>query len=242
MSPASSGSAAPVLAAGLAKCSTIDFPGKLSCVVFFRGCDLDCFYCHNRQLLTSAPAPEDIPWEEVSAFLRKRRGMLEGVVFSGGEPTLRPQLPRLIREARDLGYRIKLDTNGQRPCAVRALLEAGLLDYAAVDWKAVPAAWGEVCGGSWERARETILLLLESGLPMEARTTLYPGLTAGELLELAGGLPPLPRWRLNLFRRPETIRPGDEERLQAPALGPAQLRLMEDALKKAQPGVIIPQG
>ena len=234
--------ASSLRAAGLAKCSTIDFPGVLACVVFFRGCDLDCFYCHNRQLLTAGPAPEDIPWEEVMDFLRKRQGMLEGVVFSGGEPTLYPQLPRLMEEVRRLGYRIKLDTNGQRPDVVVRLLEEGLTDYTAVDWKAPAGMWGEVCGGSREKTRKTILDLLERGASMEARTTLYPGLTAEELLELAGELPPLPRWRLNLFRPPRQIRRGDEARLRLPALGPAQLAEMAEALKSLQPGVLLPEG
>ena len=241
MSPGTA-AGAPALAAGLAKCSTIDFPGTLACVVFFRGCDLDCFYCHNRQLLTAAPAPEDIPWEEILDFLRRRQGMLEGVVFSGGEPTLRPQLPRWMEEVRRMGYRIKLDTNGQRPDTVRRLAEAGLTDYTAVDWKAPAGAWREVCGGSREKARETILGLLERGTPMEARTTLYPGLKGEELLEMAADLPPLPRWRLNLFRPPALIRAGDEELLRRPALGPAQLALLEGPLRKLQPGVILPKG
>ena len=234
------GRLSPIEAAGLAKCSTMDFPGLLSCVVFFRGCDLNCFYCHNRRLLDPVPQPSDLPWEQVLAFLEKRQGMLEGVVFSGGEPTLQPQLPRMMEEVRALGYHIKLDTNGQHLQKVQELAESGLVDYIAVDWKAPPDAWPRICGGSWERTRETIQMVLDKGIPMEARTTLYPGLTLEELKEMAGLLPTLPRWRLNLFRRPELARSGCEEWLEAPALGPEQLSRAAAELRALQPGILLP--
>ena len=230
-----------VRVAGLAKCSTIDFPGYLACVVFFRGCDLDCFYCHNRELLAADRNDADQSWSQIDSFLKKRAGMLEGVVFSGGEPTLRPQLRELMAETKALGYRIKLDTNGQRPGVVSDLWDSGLADYIAVDLKATRSRWQEVCGGSYEKTLETIENLHQKNAAYEARTTLYPGMTAAELLELAEAIPPVPRWRLNLFRQPEAIRPGDEERLAQSPLTPVNLKLMEDALKKHQPGVILPQ-
>ena len=92
--------------AGIQRTSTIDFPGTLACVLFTRGCDMNCFYCHNRELLMPG---EDLPAAEVHSFLEKRRGLLEGVVVSGGEPTLQPDLAGFLKLLRDMGYKVKLD-------------------------------------------------------------------------------------------------------------------------------------
>ena len=100
---------------GMQKSSTIDFPGTLCCVLFTRGCDLDCFYCHNRSLI-SAKGPALLQ-EDVWSFLERRRGLLDGVTISGGEPTLQEDLPEVLRRLREMGYKTKLDTNGQRPGA-----------------------------------------------------------------------------------------------------------------------------
>ena len=224
---------------GMMKFSTIDFPGVLSCVLFVRGCDLDCFYCHNRGLLSPG---ENLPWEEVLAFLQKRRGMLDGVVVSGGEPTLYPELPQLLETLRSLDYRVKLDTNGLKPRAVEELIAQKLVDYVAVDWKAPREAFGSVCGGAPEdqdRVRETLELLAGSGIPFEARTTLYPGLEAGELLELARTLPPLPRYRLNYYRHPQEFREADAARLDRHALTPDEVKLLRAGLLEAQPNCIL---
>ena len=223
---------------GLQKVSTIDFPGNLSCVAFVRGCDLDCFYCHNRELLT--PGEGELTSEEILEFLRRRRGLLDGVVVSGGEPTLYRDLPDFLREIKLLGFQVKLDTNGQRPETLHTLIQHRLVDYVAVDWKALPRRCLEVtgCGDVWEKARQTILLLMEQGIAFEARTTLYPGLTREELLELASLLPPLPRYRVNLFHQPPQCRPGDQQRLERPCLGKKDLAAMENAIQKFQPGLI----
>lgn len=98
---------------GMQRSSTIDFPGALACVLFTRGCDLDCFYCHNRELI--AGDGDQLAEAAVFSFLEKRRGLLDGVVVSGGEPTLQPDLEEFLRRVRPLGYRVKLDTNGRRP-------------------------------------------------------------------------------------------------------------------------------
>lgn len=224
--------------AGIQRTSTIDFPGVLACVLFTRGCDMDCFFCHNRALI----GPGDtLPDAEVESFLRKRQGLLDGVVVSGGEPLLQPGVTDLLRFLKGLGYRVKLDTNGLRPDLLRQFVQDGLLDYAAIDWKAPPDVHQSVCGAGLsarERTLESILLLLESGLPCEARTTLYPGLTAEELLSLAAELPPLPRYRLNFFRMPEQFRPQDEERLNLHALAPGEIRAIETQLRIVQPNLI----
>lgn len=224
--------------AGIQRTSTIDFPGMLACVLFTRGCDMDCFFCHNRALI----GPGDtLPAEEVESFLQKRRGLLDGVVISGGEPTLQTGLPDFLLHLRELGYQVKLDTNGLRPDLVQQFVAGKLIAYAAIDWKAPASSLTAVCGAddpARERTRKTILFLLESGLPFEARTTLYPGLTAGELLALAGELPTLPCYRLNFFKMPEQFRPEDETRLQLHALGPGEIKAMEPELRNMQPNLI----
>ena len=129
---------------GMQRSSTIDFPGALACVLFTRGCDLDCFYCHNRELIAGDGG--QLAEAAVFSFLEKRRGLLDGVVVSGGEPTLQPDLEEFLRRVRPLGYRVKLDTNGRRPALVERLWREGLFDYVAVDVKALPADYPAVCG------------------------------------------------------------------------------------------------
>lgn len=224
---------------GMQKSSTIDFPGNLCAVLFTKGCNQDCFYCHNRALLTgSGPS---LSGEEVEAFLQKRRGLLDGIVVSGGEPTLQPDLAGFLARIRALGYRTKLDTNGSNPGAVHALLEANLLDYAAVDYKAAAEEYVWVAGDADgnAHARETLRLLAESGISYEARTTLYPGLTAEGLLALAASLPPQLVYRLNIFRMPEMRRPQDALHFRRAALSVHEVEALLPRLREVQPGAVI---
>jgi pyruvate formate lyase activating enzyme len=159
---------------GLQQQSFIDYPGRISCVLFLAGCNFDCPYCHNPQLAGSPEArPERIAAAEVFAFLEQRRGWLEGVVISGGEPTLQPDLPELCRRVKELGYPVKLDTNGSRPQMLRALLREGLVDYLAMDIKTEPERYREGvarhCDGAAVLA--SLRILMASGVPYEFRTT-----------------------------------------------------------------------
>lgn len=222
--------------------STIDYPGTLCCVLFVRGCNLSCFYCHNRGLLTTAPAPSDPDWDTTWAFLKKRAGMLDGVVVSGGEPTLHEALPVLLQELKALGYKVKLDTNGWRPETIGALVKAKLVDYVAVDWKAPLGQFQEVCGAApafREEARRTVLLLLELGADFEVRTTLYPDLTGHQLLDLAAALPPVPRYRINYYKKPEQYLPQHEQWVAGRALTPEEVKLLRAGLVAAQPGMVL---
>lgn len=159
---------------GLQKHSLIDYPGKISCVLFLAGCNFDCPYCHNPQL-TGEPAgrPEAITVEDVLAFLVQRRGWLEGVVVSGGEPTLHPDLPNLCRRIKNLGYPVKLDTNGSRPEVLRALLAAGLVDYLAMDIKTEPERYAKGIARPCDRTAllASLQLIMDSGVAYEFRTT-----------------------------------------------------------------------
>lgn len=222
---------------GIQKTSTIDFPGILSCVIFFRGCDLNCFYCHNRDLISSSG--ENIDDESVRSFLQKRKGLLDGVVISGGEPTLQKRLNEFIAEIKQLGYKVKLDTNGGHPEKVKELCENNLLDYVAVDIKASLLEYSSVCGVDvFLKVTETVEILAESAISYEVRTTLYPGLTIDGLKLILGSMPIMPRWRLNYFRMPKIYLEHDEERLNEYALTPLDIEEHLPELKKLQSNLI----
>jgi pyruvate formate lyase activating enzyme len=159
---------------GIQKSSLIDYPGKFSCVVFLTGCNLTCPYCHNPDLVTCKPSNQS-PFDEkkIYAFLESRKGFLDGVVISGGEPTLNDSLPRFLEGIKHLGYSVKLDTNGTRPRMVKLLIENGLIDYIAMDIKTDPLAYTPYIAGDYNPRSilTSIQIIRESGLPHEFRTT-----------------------------------------------------------------------
>ena len=158
---------------GLQKMTLLDFPGAVACTVFLGGCDFRCPYCHNAELL-DPDFPPLMDEGELLAFLRKRQGLLDGVCLTGGEPLLRPELPALLGEIRALGYRIKLDTNGSQPHRLKAILDAGLADYVAMDIKNSPARYAETVGrAGFDVApiRESARLLMAGDTDYEFRTT-----------------------------------------------------------------------
>ena len=158
--------------AGLQKMTLLDYPGKVACTVFLSGCNFRCPFCHNSGLLETAP--EALSQAELLEFLKKRQGLLDGVCITGGEPTLQPDLPQLLEAIRALGYAVKLDTNGSNPAMLASLLEAGLLDYVAMDVKNCPARYGETVGISampLDKTEQSLKLLLEDRVDYELRTT-----------------------------------------------------------------------
>lgn len=226
---------------GLAKSSTVDYPGALCAVVFTPGCNYDCFFCHNRELL-GAEAPT-LSGDSVLSFLRKRAGLLDAVVVSGGEPTLQPEaLEAFLKAVRALGtYKLKLDTNGSHPGVVARLLEQGLLDYVAMDYKAPFDRYPEIAGAEGQEplVRETLSVLQGSGLPYELRTTVVPQLEEQDLIRMLREIGPLPRYVLQLYRKPETFREADRFRIEAAAYTPGQLRDMGEALKQMEPHTLV---
>jgi pyruvate formate lyase activating enzyme len=159
---------------GLTPLTTVDYPGELAAVVFCQGCPWRCRYCHNGHLLPPRAA-ELIPWAQVRAFLEARRGLLDAVVFSGGEPTLQPALGAAMTQARALGFKVGLHSSGAYPARIEALLP--LLDWVGLDIKALPEHYPAITGvpGSGERAWASLRLLLAAGVPLQVRTTLMPG-------------------------------------------------------------------
>lgn len=179
--------AASLQVGGLTRLTTIDYPGELAAVVFCRGCPWRCRYCHNGGLLEPDQGTR-IPWTEIEGFLTRRVGLLDAVVFSGGEPTAQRALPAAISAVRSLGFKIGLHTSGAYPERLRRLLPQ--LDWVGLDIKAPRPEYEGVTGveGSGKPAWESLDILLEAGLPMEVRTTLLPGWKPEQVAELARAL------------------------------------------------------
>ena len=132
---------------GFQKMTLLDFPGKVACTLFTGGCNMRCPFCHNALLVTELEQGNDT-WDEaeVLTFLRRRKGLLDGVCVTGGEPTLQPELAPFLRRVKELGYAVKLDTNGTRPEVLHALVGEGLVDYVAMDVKNSPARYALTAG------------------------------------------------------------------------------------------------
>lgn len=158
---------------GMVKFTLIDFPGTPSAIVFTQGCNFRCRYCHNPELVYPHLFTESYPEEEFFAFLKRRQGTLEGVVVSGGEPTLHDDLPRFLADIKALGYKTKLDTNGSRPEMLEKLLTEKLVDFVAMDLKAPFEKYSLITEVDTNAAviRQSMKLLEESGVPYEYRTT-----------------------------------------------------------------------
>ncbi len=157
---------------GVTPFTMLDFPGQTSCIIWFSGCNMRCGYCHNPQIVKGKGRGSI---DDVIAFLEKRRGLLDGVVLSGGEATLYPDLLNLVKVIKDMGYFIKLDTNGTRPEVIKKLLDDNLIDYIALDYKAPPRKFKKVTGISKFIAFEETLKMLcdNKTLSFEVRTTVH---------------------------------------------------------------------
>ena len=158
---------------GLDKLSLLDYQDRMSCVLFSKACNFRCPFCHNG--LTVLEADTYIPWEEVMNYLKLRKGMLDAVVVSGGEPTLLPNLINKLKDIKSLGYEIKLDTNGTNPDLVKQYIDSNLIDYVAMDIKNSEEKYPLTAGVKtvdMESIKKTIKLLKEAGIAYEFRTTL----------------------------------------------------------------------
>ena len=159
---------------GLQKLSLLDFPEKTACAVFLGGCNFRCPFCQNGSLVLPGAGEPQIDEEEFFAFLKKRAGILDGVCITGGEPTLHKDLPVFAEKIRALGFAVKLDTNGSRPDVLRTMVEAGLVDYAAMDIKNARAKYASTCGLDKldiGKIEQSAAFLMEGRIPYEFRTT-----------------------------------------------------------------------
>lgn len=174
---------------GFNKTTLLDYPGHIAATVFTGGCNFRCPFCHNGGLVLCPGEQEVIPEREVLSYLEKRRGILEGVCITGGEPTLHRALPDFIRGIRELGYLIKLDTNGYRPGVLWELLNAGLLDYVAMDIKAAKSNYARAAGLTKPEIsllEESVAIIQSSGIDYEFRTTVVRGIHEIEEFEAVG--------------------------------------------------------
>jgi pyruvate formate lyase activating enzyme len=176
---------------GLQACSLIDFPGRVSCVLFFSGCNFACPYCHNPELVRGVgPGADGLDDAAVVRFLKRRRGVLEGVVLCGGEPSLQPGLSVLCREIKSMGYEVKLDTNGGMPNVLAQLIEEKSVDYIAMDVKTDPDLYsthiGTETGG--RAVAESIPLVIGSGVEHEFRTTCVKPMVDADVIASIAGL------------------------------------------------------
>ena len=206
--------------AGLQKLTLLDFPGELACTVFTQGCNMRCPFCQNADLVLPDRFAENaqIPEEEFFRFLEGRKGRLGGVAITGGEPTLHSDLPDFMRKIREMGFRVKLDTNGTNPGMLKQIVGEGLADYVAMDVKNTMAKYPLTVGipdaeqQMLEKIRESIAFLMEDTVPYEFRTTVVGGLhTAEDIEDMARQLQGAKAWYLQQFRSGDNLVgfPGD---------------------------------
>lgn len=213
-----------MLFAGIQKLTLLDYPQHVACTLFTQGCGYRCPFCHNSSLLPFGTPEQPLTEESVLAFLKKRQGTLDGVCFTGGEPLMQDELPDFIRRVRELGYLVKLDTNGSQPERLRALIEAGLIDMAAMDIKNSPEHYARTVGlphFDLSPVLESVALLREGSLPYEFRTTVVDELhTQADMAAIAAWLAGPENYYLQYFVDEDSVlRPGlhapSKEKMQA---------------------------
>ncbi len=189
---------------GLQKLTLLDFPGHTACTVFTAGCNFRCPFCHNASLVTHVDAPPACTEEEFFGFLAKRKGVLDGVAVTGGEPLLQPDIIDFLKKIKETGMKIKLDTNGSRPDVLREIVQQGLADYVAMDVKNTREKYPLTAGISekdLDRVEESIDFLLTGAVDYEFRTTLVRDFhTQEDLLCMARRLQGAKRWFLQGFK------------------------------------------
>ena len=190
--------------AGMQKLTLLDFPGVVACTLFTAGCNFRCPWCHNAGLVLPEENPDLLEGDEVLSFLEKRKGVLDGVCVTGGEPLLQAELPEFLRRVKDLGYRVKLDTNGSFPERLEALVQEKLVDRVAMDIKNGPSRYAETTGlRNLDLSAVTASkdFLLSDPVDYEFRTTVVRGLhTAESLLEAADWIAGAKQWFLQQFK------------------------------------------
>jgi pyruvate formate lyase activating enzyme len=168
---------------GIQKLTLLDYPGTVACTVFTLGCNMRCPFCHNALLVTKTEEAEVYPEEEFFAFLNKRRGILDGVCVTGGEPLLQSDAGEFIAKIKALGYKVKLDTNGSFPDRLEEILKSGNVDYVAMDIKNSPEKYAEtvgIPGFDVSKIQRSIEIIRSSGIEYEFRTTVVAPLHNGE--------------------------------------------------------------
>ncbi len=201
---------------GLQKTTLIDYPGKLACTVFTLGCNFRCGFCYSSELVLPEKIKNQPRVEEADFFdfLDKKKGLLEGVVVCGGEPTIHKDLPEFIKKIKEKGFLVKLDSNGSNPEVLERLIKDKLIDYVAMDVKAPKERYKEVVNVDIdpEKIEKSINLLKNSGINYEFRTTIIPGLLEKkDIIKVAKWIGSGGKYYIQQFRGEKTIDPKFEE-------------------------------
>jgi len=229
---------------GLEKLSLIDFPGQISAIIFTKSCNFRCHYCYNPMLVLTNGEGENeyreedysqVPEKDLLLFLEERKGKLGGVVISGGEPTLQPDLKEFIIKIRKMGFKIKLDTNGTNPDIVEDLINNNLLDYVAMDIKAPLENYEKVVGVKVDlkKIKASVGLLMKNLIPYEFRTTLVPSLhKLDDIIKISEEISGAKKWFLQRFK-------SDTELVNSrfKGLGAFKMTELEGILEKLQKNV-----
>lgn len=226
----------------------IDYPGQVAAIVFTKGCNFRCHFCYNPLLVWPDKETDEKKYEktyptvsedEFFLFLKSRKGKLDGVVITGGEPTLQTDLAEFIEKVRALGYKIKLDTNGTNSVVLKKLLDKKLLDYIAMDLKAPLEKYSQVVSApvNCQEIEKSVKIIITSGLPHEFRTTVVPGLLVLEDFELMGKIiAGADAWYLQKFKSDtelvdrnleNTVSVSDAKMLEMVALGKKYVKICE---------------
>ena len=206
-----------MLIGGLQKLTLIDFPEKLGATVFLAGCNWRCPFCYNSELVLpeKIKKQQKISEKEFFDFLKEKKGLLEGVCVTGGEPTINKDLPKFIQKIKKMGFLVKLDTNGSHPKMLKELIDRKLIDYVAMDVKfPLRPKYYRVIGkkANLEKIKKSIEVIKNSGIDYEFRTTVVPGIHKKEdILQIAKDISPAKRYFLQNFRPEKTIDPSFEK-------------------------------
>lgn len=223
---------------GMQKLTLLDYPGNTACLIFTQGCNFRCPFCHNRDLLSDKNNDEEISENEVMEYLEKRKGLIDGVCISGGEPLLQADLEDFIIKVKDMGFKVKLDTNGSSPSKLKRLIDNGLLDYIAMDIKNDFSKYDQTSGIEKikvDNIKRSIQIIEDSGIDYEFRTTVVKQLhNLCEIESICEYIGPKAKYYIQNYRDSRTV-------LQHGLTGfdDDELRQMQDKLKLVYPNVMV---
>ena len=216
----------------LQKTSLIDYPGEISAVIFTRGCNFRCPYCHNPELVDKKRYTTPLEINEVLTFLENRKGLLDGVVITGGEPTIHGYLPEFLLKIKQMGYLVKLDTNGTNPAMMRRVIDLNLVDYIAMDYKAPLGKYAEVVRSevNVHHIVDSMEVIKNSGIRYEFRTTIVKELlTADDVQTIRHEIGSGEKYCIQEFNPTKTL---DEDFLQCSTFSPQVLKNIRDGAQR----------
>jgi pyruvate formate lyase activating enzyme len=224
---------------GLQRVTLIDYPGKIGATVFTQGCNFRCPYCHNPELVDPVQYGELIPEEEVLSFLEKRKGKLDAVTVTGGEPTIQRDVDRFLEALKGMGYLVKIDTNGSNPAVLEVLIKRKLVDYLAMDIKGPLKKYGAIASVRVDasKIRRSIELITSSGIEHEFRTTVVRSQL--DLHDLRSVAKLITKSRLYVLQHFVPTKTLDGSFLSAAPYLPQELSAIQKSLGKVLPRIVI---